>query len=139
MKRTAALLALALTLGASSVGFQHNVRLNWAASADAAAHPSITYNVYRSSSCPGHFTQINPVPVVGTTYLDTATAVGASYCYQVTTVLSGVESLPSNQVTASMPPPLNREANCEHHGPFIGWIRCVAARPKSPAIGSQTP
>ncbi len=130
MKRIAAVLALAFAFGASSARSQYTVRLTWTASSDAAANPSLTYNVYRAATCPGHFVQINGAPVTGTLYVDTSAGSGAAYCYQVTAVLSGVESAPSNQAVAAVPPPSDRQATCEHHGPIIGWIRCVAARPK---------
>src|SRR5271154_4797208 len=135
MKRAAALLALALSMGARPVGFQHTVRIAWAASVDAIANPSLTYNVYRASSCPGYFVQLNTAPVVGTFYVDTAVAAGASYCYQVTSVLSGVEGSPSIQAVASIPGRANREESCEHRGAIIDWIRCVASRPKPGSIG----
>jgi fibronectin type 3 domain-containing protein len=139
MKRTAALLALALTIGASPARSQHTVNVTWTASTDAAANPSLTYNVYRASSCPGHFTQLNTTPVAGTSYVDAAVGTGASYCYQVTSVLSGVEGAPSNQATVAIPPPSDRQATCEHHGAVIGWIRCVASRPRKAAPPPQTP
>jgi hypothetical protein len=139
MKRTAALVVLALTLAASPARSQYTVRITWTASTTAAANPSLTYNVYRASSCPGHFAQLNTAPVAGTSYMDTAVGTGASYCYQVTAVLGGLESTPSNQVTAAISPPSDRQATCEHHGPIVGWIRCVASRPKRTAPLPQTP
>jgi hypothetical protein len=139
MKRIAALLALILAFGASPAHAQYTVRISWTASVDAAVNPSLTYNVYRAPTCGGQFIKINPAPVTGTVYLDAGVATGAAYCYQVTAVLAGVSSAPSNQAIAAVPPPSDRRATCEHHGALIGWIRCVASRPKRTAPQPQTP
>jgi hypothetical protein len=130
MKQIAAALALAFAFGAPPAHSQYAVRISWTASSDAAANPSLTYSVYRAATCAGHFVKINSAPVTGTSYVDTAAGMGAAYCYQVTSVLAGVESGPSNQAVAAVPPPSDRQAACAHHGPIIGWIRCVASRPK---------
>ena len=130
MKRIALLLALALALGAMPARAQNNVRVNWTASSDAGGNPSLIYNVYRAGSCPGQFTKLNSAPLSGTSYLDTNVAVGAVYCYQVTAVLNGIESIPSNQVIAAVPPSANRPSACRHRGALIGWIRCQIAQPK---------
>jgi fibronectin type 3 domain-containing protein len=130
MKRYISALALAFAFCASPAHSQYTVRIFWTASSDAAANPSLTYNVYRAAACAEHFAKLNSAPVTGTSYVDTNVGAGAAYCYQVTAVLSGVESVPSNQAVAAVPPPSDRQATCEHHGAIIGWIRCVAARPK---------
>lgn len=139
MKRIAAILALAFAFGASPARSQYVVKITWTASIGAASNPSLTYNVYRAATCPGHFTRVNTVPVTGTSYVDTNAATGAAYCYQVTAVLSGVESAPSNQAIAEVPPPPDRQATCQRRGPVIGWIRCLGSRPKRGAQQSQTP
>ncbi len=130
MKRIAAVLTLAVAFSASPAHAQYIVRLTWTASSDAAANPSLTYDVYRAASCPGHFVKINSAPVTGTSYVDSSVGTGVAYCYQVTAVLAGVESAPSNQAVAAVPPPSDRQATCTHRGPVIGWIRCLASRPK---------
>jgi hypothetical protein len=130
MKRIAAVLALAFAFSASPAHSQYTVKLTWTASSDAAANPSLTYNVYRAATCAAHFTKINSAPVAGTSYVDASAGAGAAYCYPVTAVLSGVESVPSNQAVAAVPPPSDRQAACAHRGPIIGWIRCVGSRPK---------
>jgi fibronectin type 3 domain-containing protein len=81
----------------------------------------------------------NTSPVTNTTYLDSPVATGATYCYEVTAVLGGLESTPSNQAIAAVPPSPNRQAACEHRGPLIGWICCVAARPKRTESSPQIP
>jgi len=130
MKRIALLLALVIAPGAVPACAQNIVRVSWTASSDAPGNPSLTYNVYRAGSCPGQFTKLNSVPLSGTSFRDTNVAVGAVYCYQLTAVLNGVESVPSNQVTAALPPSANRPGVCRHRGALIGWIRCQIALPK---------
>lgn len=129
MKRSALVLALAFALGAVPARAQNSVRVTWTPSSDAGANPSLTYSVYRAGSCPGQFTKLNSAPLSGASYLDTNVAIGAVYCYQVTAVLDGVESLPSNPAIAAVPP-ASRQSVCRHHGVLIGWIRCQIAQPK---------
>lgn len=130
MKRIALLPALALALGGVPARAQNSVRVTWTASSDAGGNPSLVYNVYRAGSCPGQFTKLNSAPLSGTSYLDTNVGVGAVYCYQVTAVINGVESVPSNQTIAAIPPSANRSNTCRHRGALIGWIRCQIAQPK---------
>lgn len=139
MRRIGIVLALGFFLSATPALSQRSVRITWQASSDAAANPSLTYNVYRAATCAGQFSKLNASGLPATSYLDTAVAVGAAYCYQVTAVLNGLESAPSNQVVAVIPPPSDRQATCEHRGPLIGWIRCVGARPKRPALEPTVP
>src|SRR5271154_6260935 len=110
MKQIAAALALAFVLGAPPAHSQYTVRITWTASSDAAANPSLTYNVYRAATCAGSFAKINSAPVTSTSYVDSGTGAGAAYCYQVTSVLAGVESGPSNQAVAAVPPPGDRQS-----------------------------
>lgn len=139
MKRIAITLALASALSATPALCQRSVKIAWQPSPDAASNPSLTYNVYRASTCAGQFSKLNAAGISATTYVDTAVAVGAAYCYQVTAILNGVESVPSNQAIAVIPPPSNRQDTCEHRGPLIGWLRCIATRPKKPAPKPPTP
>jgi hypothetical protein len=121
--------------------------LRWAPSSDATANPSLTYNVYRASSCSGTFTKINSAPVAATTYLDNQPSPG-SYCYRVTSVLNGVESSPSNTATATIlplntqpaansssaseyKPPASAKQPCSHAGDLVNWIRCVAEKARA--------
>jgi fibronectin type 3 domain-containing protein len=131
MKRIAAVVALTSALLTSPADAQqYAVKLSWTASSDASANPSLTYNVYRASSCAGHFALINSAPVTATSYVDPSSAAGAAYCYQVTAVLAGLESAPSNQAIAAVPSPPDRQTICSHRGPVIGWIRCLGSRPR---------
>jgi len=138
MKRIAIALALGAALNATPAVCQRTVQITWQASSSAAGNPSLTYNVYRAPTCAGQFSKLNGAGVSATTYVDTTVAVGATYCYEVTAVLNGLESAPSNQAVAAVPPPSNREAACEHRGPLIGWIRCLGARPKRPGANSPS-
>ncbi|MGH9740564.1 MAG: hypothetical protein ACRD4X_18550 [Candidatus Acidiferrales bacterium] len=125
--------------------------LRWAPSASAASNPSLTYDVYRANSCSGTFTQINSAPVTATVYLDNQPPPG-SYCYQVTAMLNGVESSPSNDATATIlplqpqsemqtsanssgstafQPPASAKQPCSHGGDLIGWLRCVADKARA--------
>jgi fibronectin type 3 domain-containing protein len=139
MKRIAIALALGMALNATPAFSQRTVEIAWQASPSAAGNPSLTYNVYRASTCAGQFSKVNASAVAATTYLDTTVAAGATYCYQVTAVLNGLESVPSNQAVAAVPPPSNRQSTCEHRGALIGWIRCLGARPKRTLLNSPTP
>src|ERR1700675_3500901 len=74
----------------------HSVSLTWSPSTDSVAG----YYVYRSAgACPTSgttgFTRITATAVTGTAYTDSTVAAGA-YCYYATSILNGVESVPSN-------------------------------------------
>lgn len=138
MKEIRLVFALSVILSAAPAFSQNSVHLNWQASSSAAGNPSLTYDVYRASTCAGPFTKLNASGVSATNFVDTGVGAGATYCYQVTSVLAGIESTVSNQVIAAMPFPANRQSGCAHHGAVIGWIRCIITRPKGPSV-SQTP
>ncbi len=125
---TLALLAIAIAMAASLARAQHSVSRTWTASTDAAANPSLAYNVYRSPICTGAFAKLNASPLAATNYLDAAVLPGASYFYQVTYVLSGSEGPPSNQAAAVIPSQaLEEKSGCTHRGSLAAWLRCVAA------------
>lgn len=71
--------------------------------------PSVTsFNIYRGTT-PGGENYATPLATVQGAvllYKDTAVALGTSYCYTVTAVLS-VESQPSNEVCMTVPVPPN--------------------------------
>jgi hypothetical protein len=84
-------------------GGGHSVSLSWTASIDAAANPSLTYSVYRATgSCTATFTKIN-TNVTLSVYTDPSMQPG-SYCYKVTSVLNGAESVFSNSASAVILP-----------------------------------
>jgi len=143
--------ALAMFCGTDAFAQQsQSTYLRWTASTSAPGNPSLTYNVYRATSCAGTFTKINAAAVSATTYLDNQPAPG-SYCYQVTAVLNSAESAPSNDATATIlpipsqpqqtsaasstssasQPPASAKAPCAHGGDLVGWIRCVADKARA--------
>lgn len=126
MRTTTATLLL-FALAAMPARAQHGVSLTWTASSDADANPSLTYNVYRSTTCTGAFSKLNASPVAATSYLDSALAPG-SYCYQITSSLSGTEGTPSNQAAVLIPTPaLPQQTGCPRRGNLLIWRRCVSA------------
>jgi Rhamnogalacturonan I lyases beta-sheet domain len=137
------LLGLVSLASVSASAQSQSTYLSWVASASAASNPSLTYNIYRASLCSGTFVKINAAPVTATSYLDDQPAPG-SYCYEVTAVLSGSESAPSNTAAATILPiqpqspatnssatPASAKTTCSHAGDLIGWIRCVAAKARA--------
>jgi len=80
---------------------QHTVTLSWRASASAVSG----YSVYRGAISHGPYTQINTVLNAPTNYVDNTVESGQTYYYVVTSVESGVESVYSNEVVATIPTP----------------------------------
>lgn len=78
----------------------HTATLTWTASPDGGV-----YTVYRATgTCSSTLTFSSiSVGVTGTTYADAGLAPG-KFCYQVTTVVNGAESVPSNQAQAVILP-----------------------------------
>jgi hypothetical protein len=133
-------ITLAMTLATPAARAQHSVTLTWTASTDAAANPSLTYNVYRSPTCTGTFAKRNASPITSTSYAETGVLPG-SYCYQVTSVLSGSEGAPSNQAAVLITAPLlPQQSTCAHRGSLATWLRCVASVQHSqPKRGKSSP
>jgi hypothetical protein len=129
-----AAMAMALTFGATPASAQHRVTLAWTASPTAAANPSLTYNVYRQTACTGVFQLQNVTPVAATNFLDGAVVPG-TYCYEVTAVLAGVESVPTSVASAGIGAPsfTPSASGCTRRGTLLQWLRCVAARPHAAA------
>jgi hypothetical protein len=85
----------------------HSVQLNWNASPDQAANPTLSYNIYKApTACTNTpvFTKLAATAADALTFTDSSVSVGQSLCYQVTSVLNGLESVPSNSVTAVILP-----------------------------------
>ena len=84
-------------------GGSHLVDLSWTASTSTV----VGYNIYRGTVSGGPYTvKLNATPVSGTSYTDTAVVAGQAYYYVVTAVdSSGVESVYSNQASATIPTP----------------------------------
>jgi hypothetical protein len=122
--RVLLLCVLCALCGASSfaqcTSSPHCVTLTWTASADAAANPTLTYNVYRNGVCPttppatvaaalaAGFQKISTSPVTGLTYTDNGfpfTPIPPGiFCYFVTSTLNSAESVPSNLIQAVVLP-----------------------------------
>jgi hypothetical protein len=106
------LLLLLTTPSSASAQTVHSVTLAATASSDAAANPTLTYNVYRlNGACPATapisvsgsgFTKKNTTPLATPSYTDSGIAPGA-YCYFMTAFLNTVESIPSNTAQALVP------------------------------------
>src|ERR1700761_6485807 len=97
-------LRLLILLAVSNLAFaqtpNHSVQLSWTASTDTGG----TVNVYRApGSCSGTFTQLKTGVAAAGPYTDTTVTVG-TFAYQVTAVVGGAESKPSNCVVASILP-----------------------------------
>ena len=102
-------LLLAVAAIPSRAQSTHKAVLTWTASTDAAANPTLGYNVYKfQGTCPigttPTATKLNTSPVTATTYTDSGLTVGASVCYFVTSTLNGAESGPSASAGGTVPP-----------------------------------
>lgn len=101
----------------------HNVVLTWVLSSDdtttaCAAPNTCLQNTYRATgacSATSAFSIVSSPAATATTLTDTNVSVGQTYCYQVTFEINGLESPPSNQVSAVIrpfaPTSLGRQAN----------------------------
>jgi hypothetical protein len=92
------------TISVSGTGIaatDYSVSLGWTASTSSGV---TGYNVYRSITSAGPFTNIVPSPLAGVAYTDNTVAAGQEYYYYVTSVNSGgEESTYSNQIAAIIP------------------------------------
>jgi hypothetical protein len=107
----------------SATATPHSVVLNWMASSDSAANPSLGYQVYRLPgaipACPvtppltvaaatGFQLISGVVPLNTTTYTDfgfpLAPIPPGNYCYFVVSILNGAQSVPSNLMPAVVLP-----------------------------------
>ena len=87
----------------SGTGEPHQVTLSWQAPANSSVLVA-GYNSYRAPSGSTAFQLLNSSIDTQTTYVDSTVQGGLSYTYYVTSVSSaGVESTPSNQVSATVP------------------------------------
>jgi hypothetical protein len=78
----------------------HSVSLSWQNSTSIV----IGYNIYRGTSNGGPYIKINSSPITTLSYTDSSVTSGDTYYYVSTAVDSaGVESVYSNQVTATIP------------------------------------
>ena len=90
------------TVSLSGTG-QHWVALSWTAPSSTPV-PIVGYNVYRATGGSTTYTLLNTSVLTGTTYSDTAVQSGMGYTYYVESVASsGVQSVPSQSVTVTIP------------------------------------
>lgn len=82
-----------------------SVDLAWTA---APVNPVGTqYNVWRWTglcSAPATPTKLNSAPLNGLTFKDTTIAAGVNYCYYATSLVNGLESIPSPKAGVGAPP-----------------------------------
>jgi fibronectin type 3 domain-containing protein len=87
--------------GTGTNAIQHTVGLTWTASANATG-----YNIYRSATNGGPYTEINTSLDGSAAYTDNTVVSGTTYYYVVTAVNSEAqESGYSNQAQAVVPSP----------------------------------
>jgi hypothetical protein len=92
----------AVGLSGTGTAVPHNVALNWNAPV-SSPDPVAGYNIYRATGS-GSFVLVNSSPDANIAYTDAAVTSGVAYSYQVKSVdFSGVESVPSNQITVTIP------------------------------------
>ena len=85
----------------SGVGV-HLVTLNW----DPSTLVVAGYNIYRGTQSGGPYTQLNSSPLSVTAYTDSTVQAGQAYFYVATAVdLNNVESMLSNEISATIPTP----------------------------------
>ena len=106
-------LLLAFVVPVPAQATPHSAKITWGASSDAAANPSLGYNVYRlAGACPttapttvgtGGFAKVNSSPIAALTYTDTPLPIGP-VCYYGTATLNGAESVPSNVMGGTVSP-----------------------------------
>jgi len=81
----------------------HNVTLSWTASVSSGV---TGYNVFRSLTTGGPYTQLNSTQVSGTSYVDSTVNAGQTYYYVATAVgQGGLQSSYSNEASAAVPSP----------------------------------
>ncbi len=91
-----------VSLGGTGTAVSHEVSLSWNAPS-SSPDPVAGYNVYRSTGS-GAAQLINSSIDTQTAYVDSAVVSGTTYTYIVKSVdNNGVESIPSNQITATIP------------------------------------
>jgi hypothetical protein len=83
-----------------SATISHSVSLTWTASITAGV---TGYNVWRSTTSGGSYTQLNTTTVAGTSYTDSSVSAGQIYYYVVTAVDGSNQSADSNQAQATVP------------------------------------
>lgn len=102
-------LVFTMLLAGSLMAAGHSTVLSWTASTDipGAIPAGSGYNVYRSTgACPAtgsptSAVKLNTAVVAALTFTDSTVTAG-QWCYYATTLLNGVESVPSNSVQGAI-------------------------------------
>jgi fibronectin type 3 domain-containing protein len=90
-------------VSASGGGGSHQVTLSWDAPG-SSSDPVVGYDIYRAAGGSSTYQLLNSSANTQTTYVDTNVQANLTYVYFVTSVdSSGVQSVFSNQVTATIP------------------------------------
>jgi hypothetical protein len=94
-----------MIISLSGLGAQptsHSVTLSWT----AGASPVTSYNVYQSPVSGGPYVKLNSSAIAAATYKDSSVQAGQTYYYVATSeTLAGVESVFSNEISATVPTP----------------------------------
>jgi len=91
-----------VALSGTGTAVAHEVDLSWNAPA-SSTDPVAGYNIYRATGG-GSLVLINASPNGAIVYVDSTVTSGTNYSYLVKSVdSSGVESVPSNQITVTIP------------------------------------
>ena len=91
-----------VALSGTGTAVAHEVDLSWNAPT-SSPDPVAGYNIYRATGT-GSLVLINSSPDTAVVYVDNTVVSGTNYSYVVKSVdSSGVESVPSNQITVTIP------------------------------------
>jgi hypothetical protein len=95
--------SVVISLSGTGQSASHQADLSWQAPS-SSADPVVGYNIYRSAGGSSAYQLLNSSPDAQTTYVDNTIQGGSTYDYYVTSVdSSGVESVASNEVSATVP------------------------------------
>jgi hypothetical protein len=95
--------SVAISLSGTGQSASYTANLSWQAPS-SSADPVAGYNIYRSAGGSSSYQLLNSSPDAQTTYVDNTIQGGSTYDYYVTSVdSSGVESVASNEVSATVP------------------------------------
>ena len=95
--------SVVISLSGTGQSASHEANLSWQAPS-SSADPVAGYNIYRSASGSSAYQLLNSSPNAQTTYVDDTVQSNSTYDYIVKSVdASGVESVASNEVSATIP------------------------------------
>ena len=97
--------------GLSAQGNGNAVDLNWDEAADCNSGPVAGYNLYRSTTPGGTYTQVNTSLITVAQYDDTSVAAGTTYYYVVTSVDADDDESAQSQEASGGTQSANSEAS----------------------------